>query len=53
MKLRRSPALAGKRALDRQPLDPYQSCGLRLLISLRERMGKEPAPIGETLFIQC
>jgi len=39
-------------ALDGQPAIPYQGCGLGLLMNLRECMGEDPAPIGETLVLQ-
>jgi hypothetical protein len=45
-------ALALYDALEGGPLGPYQGCGLGLLMSLRERRGEDPAPIGETLVIQ-
>jgi hypothetical protein len=40
------------RGLCGDPKVPYQGCGFGLLMNLRELMGEDPAPIGETLVIQ-
>ncbi len=45
-------ALAFYDGLDGQPPIHYQGCGLRLLMNLRECMGEDPAPIGETLALR-
>jgi hypothetical protein len=39
-------------AIEGQPAIPYQGCGLGLLMNLRECMGEDPAPIGETLALR-
>jgi hypothetical protein len=39
-------------ALAGEPLGPYQGCGFGMLWSLRQRMGENPAAVGETLVIQ-
>jgi hypothetical protein len=41
------------RALHGEPLDPYQGCGLGLLMNLRELMGEAEGPDpGNTLLLQ-
>jgi hypothetical protein len=37
--------------LDGEPLTPYQGCGLGLLMSLRDRMGEDPAELGATILL--
>jgi hypothetical protein len=41
------------RALQGEPLEPYQGCGLGLLMNLRELMGEAEGPDpGETLLLR-
>jgi hypothetical protein len=45
-------AWALDQALEGQPVIPYQGCGLGLLVHVREGIGEDPAPIGETLALR-